>query len=558
MNRSQPVPHLPPVPQQFIQSPRHQPALDALTLQARADLERLNLPPANWVPPQPAPDADGAPVLDVLVAGGGMCGQTVAQALLFEGIRNIRAIDSQPLGDEGPWGTFARMLTLRSPKHLTGPDLGVPSMTFRAWYEAQHGTGVDSRFAPGYPGWAGLHKVGRLDWRDYLLWVRGVLNLPIANGTRLLEVSDQSTGTGGPLIRARVQDASGEHTLWCRKLVLALGRDGSGAPRWPAFPSLDAAEAQRHPRVFHSADAIDFEAISARGYWSNGLNDSKNTGAASSTGTATGTTTGHSHIAVLGAGASAFDNAACALEAGARVSQFCRRPQLPQVNKSKWTAFAGCLQGFEALDDARKWQIYAYIFSEQVPPPWETVRRCDAHDAFALHLGAPWLDVRADDDGVTVVTPQGEQRFDAVIYGTGFDVNLTERPEMARYSPHIDTWARHVSAADAAACTEAAGFPYLGPGFELRSTSGTHAAALANIHLFNWGSTLSHGAVAGDIPGLANGARRLARALLRDLFVADADTHWQALLAHDEAELLNTRWHAAPGRGLGAGPVNPA
>ena len=36
---------------------------------------------------------------------------------------------------------------------------------------------------------------------------------------------------------------------------------------------------------------------------------------------------------------------------------------------------------------------------------------------------------------------------------------------------------------------------------------------------------MSHGAIAGDIPGLGIGAQRLAEAIVRDLFVADADRH---------------------------------
>jgi len=43
--------------------------------------------------------------------------------------RSIRA----PEGREGVWVTFARMPTLRSPKDQTGPDLGLPSLTFEAW-----------------------------------------------------------------------------------------------------------------------------------------------------------------------------------------------------------------------------------------------------------------------------------------------------------------------------------------------------------------------------------------------------------------------------------------
>ena len=109
-------------------------------------------------------------------------------------------------------------------------------------------------------------------------------------------------------------------------------------------------------RVFHSADAIDFEALRGK------------------------------RVGVLGAGASAFDNAACALEAGATVDLFARRAFLPQVNKSKWTSFAGFFRGFASLDDAQRWRFYTYIFDEQVPPPWETVRRCDAFENFELRL----------------------------------------------------------------------------------------------------------------------------------------------------------------------------
>ncbi|MDO5290803.1 MAG: NAD(P)/FAD-dependent oxidoreductase [Pseudomonadota bacterium] len=494
---------LSPVPRQEVISQRNPQALHALAEQARADLARLNWPAPEWSPPHPAPG--GGQALDVLVAGAGMCGQTVALALLREGITRLRVIDRAPRGSEGPWGTYARMLTLRSPKHLTGPDLGVPALTFRAWYEAQHGSA----------GWDALHKVGRLDWRDYLLWVRDTAGLPVENGVRLLDV-----GHEGDVLHVRLHGPQGEETVFTRKLVLALGRDGSGAPRWPHYPSLRAGDPLAAKRVFHSADAIDFAALAGR------------------------------HVGVLGAGASAFDNAACALEAGARVTQFARRPQLPQVNKSKWTSFPGFFHGFEQLPDAARWRFYTYIFSEQVPPPWETVRRCDAHEGFALRLGENWLDVAPDADGVTVTTPAGTQRFDAVIFGTGFDVNLLDRPELAAYVSAIDTWARHVSAEEAARHAEAGRFPYLGCGFALRAAAGqpaSTAAALGRMHLFNWGSTLSHGVLAGDIPGLGIGARRLAAAVASDLFVQDADLHWQRLQDWDEPELKDTRWYVPSG-----------
>ena len=58
--------------------------LALLEEQARLDLQRLNFPAANWVPPRPGPD--GKPLLDVLIVGAGMCGQTAAFGLMRDAV----------------------------------------------------------------------------------------------------------------------------------------------------------------------------------------------------------------------------------------------------------------------------------------------------------------------------------------------------------------------------------------------------------------------------------------------------------------------------------------
>jgi cation diffusion facilitator CzcD-associated flavoprotein CzcO len=487
---------------------REDPAgLVALEARVAHDLACLNYPPPDWVPPTPGPD--GVPMTDVLVAGGGMCGQTVAYALRRDGVGRQRTIDARTEGLEGPWATFARMEMLRSPKHLTGPDLGVPSLTFRAWYEARFGA----------DGWAALHKVWRLDWRDYLLWVRRQVGVAVDGGVRLVSI-EPARGA----LALRIDARGVARTVHARKLVLALGREGSGLPRRPAFPSLDPDAPAARARVFHSMDEVDFPAIAGK------------------------------RVGVLGVGASAFDNAGLALEHGAgAVAMFARRASMPQVNKSKWTSFAGFFRGYPALPDAERVRFYAHVLDEQVPPPYESVLRCDRHPAFSLRLGEPWLDVAADAEGVTVTTPSDTHRFDAVILGTGFDVNLIDRPELGALAAHVLPWGERVPSDGSAAHDEIARFPYLGGGFQLLARPGAApevADALSRIHLFSWGSTLSQGAVAGDIPGLAFGATRLSAAIAADLLVADADRHHARLLAHDERELKPTRWwdgHPAAG-----------
>ena len=475
--------------------------LSLLQEQARHDLARLNYPTPNWVLPTNGPD--GKPLLDVLVVGAGMCGQTAAFALLREGIANLRVIDQAPQGAEGPWGTYARMETLRSPKHLTSPDLGVPSLTFRAWYEAQHGAA----------GWEALYKIPTRQWLAYLLWVRDIAAIPVENQTTLLALEP-----AGPVLCARLRGPHGDETLYARKVVLALGRDGSGAPRWPRFPSFDPQHAHAQARVFHSSDNLDFAALKGK------------------------------RVGVLGAGSSAFDNAGSALEAGAaQVTMFARRATLPQVNKSKWAAFPGFFHGFNALDDAMRWKIFTYVFDEQVPPPFESVLRCDKHAGFALKLGEGWIDLAPGASSVGVTTTKGASEFDAVIVATGFDVDMMSRAEVAAFRAHVQVWADKVSGEEAARHPEEARFPYLGPGFEFLERSAGQLPAARNVHIFNWGCTMSHGQLAGDIPGLGTGATRLGHAMARDLFLMDQHRLYDALLAHAEAELKPTRYYVPPG-----------
>lgn len=481
---------------QGVKSARDEGALQALADRARHDLEMINFPAADWVPEARGPD--GKPMLDAFVVGGGMCGQTTAFALMREGVRKVRVIDRNPRGSEGPWATYARMEILRSPKTLTGPDLGVPSLTFRAWFEAQHGA----------DGWARLHKVGRIDWRDYLLWVRDVAGIGVENGTELVGLEPFAEG-----VRVMLNSAAGRESVWARHVVLAGGRDGAGNIRFPEFPGLIEIGDKERRRVLHSTDAMEPAQFTGN------------------------------RVAVLGVGASAFDCAATALEAGAtEVTMFARRPHLPQVNKSKGASYPGFLRGFATLSDEDRWRLQAYIFGEQAPPPHELVLRCDAHAGFSIRFSEPWLDVVPSEQSVTVTTSASRYELDYAIIATGFEIDLPKRPELAPFADNILLWRDRIGHEEVAKDAECARHPYLGRGFELMERHAGRTPGLDRIHMFNVGATMSHAALAGDIPGLQIGARRLTAAIVDDLFQSNLPTLEGRLRAHDERELAPTRY----------------
>ena len=255
--------------------------LAALEADVRRDLALISYPELRWLRPTVGPG--GEKVLDVLIVGGGQGGQALSFKLKLERIDNHLVIDRGPAGAEGPWRTFGRMKTLRTWKTVTGPDLGIPCLTYQNWFEAQHGAEAFAR----------LNKVARESWSDYLHWLRRVLALPVEVGTEMLGIEPLHTKSGGALLRVRVRDAVGERAILARHVVLAHGIEASG--RWSMPPFVERLPSRVRA---HAADTIDFAALAGR------------------------------RVAVLGAGASAFDNAATALEAGAEVHLFCRRPEL--------------------------------------------------------------------------------------------------------------------------------------------------------------------------------------------------------------------------------------
>lgn len=461
-------------------------SLAALEQQAAAEVALFIHPEKPWVTPRRGPS--GEAVRDVVVVGGGQCGLAIAHALQRERIANFELLDESPNGREGPWVTYARMITLRTLKLLTGPDLGVPSLTYRAWHEAQFGRAHYDAMA----------RIPKGEWMRYLTWVRRTLCIPARNGTRL-----RSIDPSGEFLALHLDTDAGPEVLLTRKLVLATGIEGAGVRRVPAFVR------DRLPRAAwaHSADPIDFAGLAGR------------------------------RVAVVGAGASAFDNAATALEHGAaRVDILVRRPALPEVNAFRVLETRGFFANFGDAPDAQRWRFMRRLLSLPMPPPQDTLDRTLRHANAHLLLGQPLLDATPDGPALRLRTPSGWMEADFLILGTGFAVDLAQRPELAALAPHVATWADRYTPPPGEADPAAARYPYLGSGFELTERLPGALPNLGNIHLFTVGAMVSMGPVAGGLNGMPWGVPRLVRALSRDLFVPELDAAYAAFAAYDAAD----------------------
>jgi xanthine/CO dehydrogenase XdhC/CoxF family maturation factor/cation diffusion facilitator CzcD-associated flavoprotein CzcO len=464
------------------------PALEALSRRVQRDLELLHYPRREWVKPRKT--ASGAHVYDVIVVGAGQGGLAAAFGLMRERIANLLVVDQNPLDRAGPWLNFARMRTLRTPKYLTGPDLGIPNLTPRCWYEAEHGEG----------SWETLGLIPKETWAAYLSWYRRTLQIPVRAGTRVGPLHWNETERAWEV---PCTSGSSEETLFARRVVLATGIDGSGA--WTVPEMIESALPRR--LYSHTRWDIDFDALRGK------------------------------RIAVLGAGASAFDNAGTALEAGAaRVSLFFRRKELVNVNPYRWAEFVGFLKHLGELGDADKWRFISQILRMGQLPPADTLKRATEHAAFSLHPGSGWKSVELRGETIVVTTESGPHEFDFVIVGTGFVTDLATRPELAHVQGAIARWEDRYTPPPGEENDDLSRHPYLGSHFEFTERTPGEAPHLAYLYNYTFGCLLSLGFGGASISGMKYSIPRLVSGITGSFFIEDRDAHYQGLLDFSERE----------------------
>lgn len=446
--------------------------LKILQAQVESDLLKINIPSSTWV--SHSEKTDDPEILDVAIIGGGMSGMTVCFALIKEGISNIKMFDENLPDQEGPWIKSARMNILRSGKRYQGPALGVPSLTFHSWYEAQYGK----------DGWENLQVCPTKLWHDYLCWFRRVLKLPIENRMVLINLEPMEN-----VLRLTFSHEGYFVTVYARKVVLATGREGSGGKRFPQY--LNGISKRLYA---HTAEIIDPELFRNK------------------------------RIAIIGGGSSAFDVAGVALENDAvSVEMIVRRPAISQVNKFAQFAYPGLENGFYFLSDEMRCLFFAEVLKDgAIDPSQAAVERIKDFKNLHIHYSTYVKQIVDNGEEAVLKTNTKELVADFIVFATGYEIDLSKRSELDSIRPGILLWEKRVPKDFLEQVPMLGRFPYLGRNFEFMESEPGGAPFLKNIHCFNFGAFLSHSLLSGEIPGISSGATRLAKGIAADFFLNES------------------------------------
>jgi len=459
--------------------------LKELEEEVRKDLEVLNYPQRSGV----GRDKKHPEALNVAIIGGGQSGLAVAGALKRESLEGIEVFDQESEERVGPWPRFARMHTLRTPKNLPGPNQGIPNLTIPRWYDAVHGEG----------SWKELSLIPKEDWCSYLQWYRRVMDIPLRFETAVERIEWLEKEN---LFKLHLQNKGKNDSVLARQVVMATGIEGSGAWQTPAF----IREALPRAYYAHTSEDIDFKKLKGK------------------------------RVGVLGAGASAFDNASVSLEEGAASVDLCfRRKELVKQNTFRWSEYMGFLKHFPDLSDEDKWRFIHKILEIGQLPPRDTFLRANRFEEFHLCPDTPWEKVYMDEKEVVVVSKGKEKRYDFVIAATGFSTNLSIRKELQDFHNEILLWKDRYQPPEELENREMANHPYLGPNFEFLPKNSANSW-ISRIFNYTYGGIMSLGFGGASITGMKYSLPRIVYGLTRYFFLEEKEDHLQSLSQYSVEE----------------------
>ena len=474
--------------------------LEALELRVREDLDLMNHPVGGWVPPRTHPS--GAPVYDVVIIGGGQAGLSIFFALALENVTNTIAFDRNPEGREGPWMTIARMALLRTNKNITGPALGFPSLTPRAWYSAKYGTAA----------WDNLQRIPRVDWQDYLNWYRRVLDLPVQNETEVGPLNPENSDDEHSLIEVplnAIGPSGRSGTVYAREVILANGIDGCGAWHIPDI----VRDNLPNDRFVQASTEFDFSTLASK------------------------------RVTVIGANATGFDAAAAALEADAKnVDLLVRRSEIPKVNAHRPLDSNAWHRHFADLDVATRWRLMVHVMRNNQPPPQDSFDRAQELPGFRMHEDFAIQSIGLENENIVIKSENSETvQTDFIIAATGFICDFTQRIETSAIADQIAIWRDRYDPPADVDWAPMGTYPWLEGGFAFQAKQPGTALWLQHIYCFSLGTKPSLGLTGGSASSIRHAVPRLIQDVTRQLFLNDADHHINDLLDHSGEDLVVAR-----------------
>ena len=462
--------------------PTAQERLHRLTQAIYADLDVLNYPSKSW-----DYSRDHA-ILEVAILGAGHCGKSTAFGLRRHGIERVRIFDRRRSGQEGPWRTFARNATLRTPKHVTGGlEWGIANLHFSRWCTARYGEAY----------WERIKYIPRMLWADYLDWYGKILDLPIQNDTTIETIAWNEA----------------EHCFWltsvhqgrpetykARFLVFATGMESAGGQNIPVIVKESLPEHCYH----HTMARIDFRSLAGK------------------------------RVVVVGGGSSAFDNALMASRAGASVDIVVRRSALTNLNRIRWSEWNGYHRHYIDLPDEMKWQYSLAEFRLGQLPPAHTYHQVMNDANITLYTNASIRKLNYVDGEIVGAYGERELRHDTMICGTGFTTDLALQSELGQLSPHIVRWKDRYTPNGGDEHEEMAQYPYLGKSLEFLPRSAEHDYLKRCYYLCSGGALVS--GFRAHLSGLQFAIPRVAYDIGEQLFIEHKDDIFDSFSAYDVKE----------------------
>ncbi len=211
------------------------------------------------------------------------------------------------------------------------------------------------------------------------------------------------------MLRLHLESEGVQRTETARKVVLANGYAGAGGPNVPEFIRALPANVWTH-----TTGDIPFAAMKGQ------------------------------VVGVVGAGSSAFDAAAVALESGAaEVHIFSRRPYIDYQGQPAGVApppppapppdrgYGNMLELSYELPDVVRWRNFLLGDRRVASVPLDSLERAVAFKNFHIHLDSSLADVATQSNGkVTGRVGSKRFRFDHLIAATGYRIDLPAQPEL--------------------------------------------------------------------------------------------------------------------------------